>query len=67
MQANDAVVEVVVQARKKHTFVASHRDENMYACVDICVDKVATQLRRFKDRVRDRQGPSLGTIPESTD
>ena len=57
LDADKPVVEIVVQARRKHTFVASHRDDDMYACVDRCLDKIAEQIRRHKDRVRDRQGP----------
>jgi len=29
----------------------------MYACIDQCMDKIKEQVRRHKDRVRDRQGP----------
>jgi len=59
MEADKPAVEIVAQARRKHTFVASHRGENMYACVDECLDKIAEQFRRHKDKVRDRQGPDL--------
>jgi len=65
-EADHYVVEMVAQARRKHTFVASHRDDNMYACVDTCLDKIATQIRRFKDKVRDRHGPALNeALPDS--
>ena len=65
-EADHCVVEIIAQASKKHTFVASQRDANMYACVDMCLDKVAAQIRRFKDKVRDRHGPALSeTLPES--
>jgi putative sigma-54 modulation protein len=60
MQAEKSLVEIVAHAKKKHTFVASQRDDSMYACVDSCLDKISQQLRRHKDRVRDRQGPSHG-------
>jgi putative sigma-54 modulation protein len=64
MEADQAVAELVVTARRKTTFVASHRDEDMYACIDQCLHKIAEQLRRHKDRVRDRQAPPLGqTLP----
>jgi len=58
-EADRPTVEIVVIARRKHTFVASHRgeDEDMYACFDQCLDKVSRQIRRFKDKVRDRHGP----------
>jgi putative sigma-54 modulation protein len=52
------MMEIVATATRKHTFFAKHRDEDMYACVDQCIDKIQEQIRRFKDKVRDRQGPS---------
>jgi ribosome-associated translation inhibitor RaiA len=27
----------------------------MYACIDQCLDKVTTQIRRYKDKVRDHK------------
>jgi len=56
-EAEHSVVEIIAQAARRHTFVATHRDQNMYACVDMCLDKIASQIRRFKDRVRDRHAP----------
>lgn len=55
---DQSAVEVVVTAKRKMTFVAKHRGPDLYACVDGCVDKIVEQLRRHKDKVRDRQGPS---------
>ena len=55
MEKDDSVAEVIVKAAKKHTFVAKARNEDMYAALDQCMDKISTQLRRFKDKVRDRQ------------
>ncbi len=61
-----STVEIVVAAKRKHTFVATHRDDNMYASVDQCLAKIEEQIRRFKDKVRDRQGPSHGDLVEET-
>ncbi|MCE5280428.1 MAG: ribosome-associated translation inhibitor RaiA [Planctomycetaceae bacterium] len=58
IEAEQPKVEIIATARRKNTFVATHRGEDMYACVDQCLDKVSQQVRRHKDRVRDRQGPS---------
>ena len=55
MEAAQSVVEIIVTARRKHTFVATHRHEDMYACADQCVDKIAQQIRRHKDRLRSRR------------
>ncbi len=49
-------VEIIAHAKRKQTFVASHRQDDMYACVDRSFDKISEQLRRHKEKVRDRQG-----------
>ncbi|MHC4981888.1 MAG: ribosome hibernation-promoting factor, HPF/YfiA family [Planctomycetota bacterium] len=56
-EADEFVVEIVVTAKRKSTFVATHRGSDMYASIDQCMDKVVEQLRRHKDKVRRRQGP----------
>ena len=66
MEGNQPTTEIVARARRKHTFVASHRDETMYASIDGCLDKISEQLRRHKDKVRDRQGPGHGETSEMT-
>ncbi len=58
IEAERPVVEIIVTASRKHTFVAKHRAaymEDLYACVDKCFDILAEQLRRFKDKVRDHK------------
>jgi putative sigma-54 modulation protein len=64
MEAEQAVAEIVVQAKRKNTFVATHRNEDMYACIDQCLHKISEQLRRHKDKVRDRQAPSHSEVSE---
>jgi len=59
-EADHSIVEIVAHAKKKHTFVATHRGESLQACLDGCLDKIIEQVRRYKDRVRDRQGPPHG-------
>lgn len=58
--------EVVVEASRANTFVASHRGEDMYGCVDQAIHKVEEQIRRFKDRVRERKGPSHEQVISET-
>ncbi len=53
-----SVAEIIAHAKRKRTFVASAKHENIYAAIDGCLDKITQQLRRFKDKVRDHQGPS---------
>jgi len=65
MEADQAVVEIVVTASRKATFVATHRQEDMYASVDQCLRKITEQLRRHKDKVRDRQTSPLSQSAEA--
>jgi putative sigma-54 modulation protein len=67
LEADKPLTEIVVHAGRKSTFVASVRDEDMYACVDRCIHKIAEQLRRHKDRVRDHHAPSRAQVTEATD
>jgi len=55
VEADKALVEIHVTARQKHTFVAKHREQDLYAAVDHCVDKITEQIRRHKDRVRSHR------------
>jgi putative sigma-54 modulation protein len=39
---------------KKHDFVATGQAEELLAAVDIVIDKMEQQLRKYKERVQDR-------------
>ena len=56
VEAEKPSVEIIVSAKHKNVFVATHRDDDMYACVDQCLHKLSQQLRRHKDRVRHHRG-----------
>ena len=56
-------VEFVVQAEHKHDFVARERHPDVLAAVDLAVDKLALQLRRYKEKIQDhRRTPSTGEV-----
>jgi len=63
VEADLPKVEIVVSASPRATFVASHRDADMYGCVDQCMDKIAQQLRKHKGRLRDHQHPAPDQQP----
>ncbi len=50
-------VELRVSARHKHDFMASAESEELMAGLDIAVDRLEEQLRRYKDRIQSRRGP----------
>jgi putative sigma-54 modulation protein len=56
-------VEFVVQAEHKHDFVARESHSELLAAVDLALDKVQAQLRRYKEKIQDRRRtPSTGEV-----
>jgi putative sigma-54 modulation protein len=57
------VVEFLVSAEHKHDFVASERNNDVLAAVDLVMAKLEGQLRRYKEKVQDhRRTPSVGEV-----
>ena len=55
--------EVVVQAEHKHDLVAREHHAELLAAVDLAVDKLEGQLRRYKEKIQDhRRTPSTGRV-----
>jgi putative sigma-54 modulation protein len=56
-------VEFLVQAEHKHDFVARESHNDVIAAVDLCLNKVQSQLRRYKEKIQDhRRTPSVGEV-----
>ena len=56
-------VEFLVQAEHKHDFVARDSHPDLLAAVDLALDKLALQLRRYKEKIQDhRRTPSVGEV-----
>src|SRR5207237_10356617 len=57
------LVEFLVSAEHKHDFVARESNGDILAAVDLAVDKLEGQLRRYKEKVQDRgRTPSAGEL-----
>ena len=67
MEADQPMAEILVHGGRKSTFVASVRNEDMYACIDQCMHKIAEQLRRHKDRIRGHHAPSRSSVTETSE
>jgi putative sigma-54 modulation protein len=48
------MVDVKVSAEHKHDFVASEQSEDLLAAMDAVIHKLEQQLRRYKEKLRDR-------------
>lgn len=49
--------EMIVHSDGTPPFVASEEKEDIYAAVDLLMDKIERQLRRHKERLRNRKHP----------
>ncbi len=57
-------VEFQVSAEHKHDFVASESHGDIRAAVDLVLEKLEKQLRRYKEKVQDhRRTPAMGDLP----
>lgn len=63
LQKDMKVVEFKVQAEHKHDFVATEKAENVMTAVDLVLEKLEGQLRRYKEKIQDhRRTPSTGQV-----
>jgi putative sigma-54 modulation protein len=63
LKKDQKCVEFVVQAEHKHDIVARESHADLLAAVDLALDKVALQLRRYKEKIQDhRRTPSAGEV-----
>ncbi|GMU80981.1 MAG: ribosome-associated translation inhibitor RaiA [Phycisphaerales bacterium] len=49
--------EIIVHTDGTHPFVASEEHDDVFAAVDVLLDKVENQIRRHKERLRNRKHP----------
>lgn len=49
--------EMIVHAEGAAPFVAREQHEDAYAAVDLMLDKMENQLRRYKEKIRNRKHP----------
>src|SRR5262249_8172281 len=62
---DDKVVELLVSAEHKHDFVASERNKDLLAAVDMVLHKLEQQVRKYKEKIQDhRRTPHTGKVAE---
>lgn len=59
-------VEVQIKAEHSQRFVVTESGEDLYACVDVSVDKIERQLTKLKEKSRHRKGRT-GTSQATSD
>lgn len=53
-------VEFIVHTAGADPFIATEARDDAYAAVDVAMDKIEAQLRRYKERHRNRKHPPRG-------
>ena len=65
-QKDMKVVELAVNAEHKHDFFAKEENPDLYTAVDLVIDKVEHQIRKYKEKIQDhRKTPPMGELPKS--
>lgn len=54
-QREQHLVEFLVQAEHKHDFVAREAHTDLMAAVDLGLDKISMQIRRYKEKLQDHR------------
>ena len=63
LQEEEKLVEFLVKAEHKHDFVATERNKDILAAVDLVVHKLEQQIRKYKEKIQDhRRTPSIGEV-----
>lgn len=67
----EKLVEFLVSAEHKHDFVASERNKDMLAAVDMVLAKLEGQIRKYKEKVQNHhrgtaKGEMAGGRPEES-
>jgi putative sigma-54 modulation protein len=65
-EGNDKVAELVIKARVGGQFVAKEKAEEFYAAIDLLVDKMARQLKKQKEKLKEnhhKAGPEMVVPP----
>ncbi len=63
LKEDEKAVEFLLSAEHKHDFVASARHVDVLAAVDLVLEKLERQVRKYKEKIQDhRRTPSTGDV-----
>ncbi len=52
-------VEFVINVKDKHTVVITQKDKDLYAAIDLAVERAKKNLRRYADKIKDNNNGSI--------
>ncbi|MBN2896090.1 MAG: ribosome-associated translation inhibitor RaiA [Campylobacterales bacterium] len=59
-------IEFTINLAGKNTIVIKQRDDDLYAAIDVAIERVQKALRRHNDRINDHKGESINEIKNAT-
>jgi len=59
--------EFVVNVKDKHTVVITQKDKDLYAAIDIALERVKKNLRRYADKIKDNNNGSIKDLEAQGD
>jgi putative sigma-54 modulation protein len=62
-ESEQFTAEMIVRADRKHTFIASETGPDTFALIDLVVEKLERQLRKHKEKSRNRKHDGKGELP----
>ena len=63
---DEADVELVITVRRGNPIVCHGRSKDLYAAIDIVIDKAEVQLTKFKERRKAHKGEKSASGPNAT-
>ncbi len=52
-------VEFVINVKDKHTVVITQKDKDLYAAIDLALDRAKKNLRRYADKIKDNNNGGI--------
>jgi putative sigma-54 modulation protein len=66
LKDEEKVVEFLVSAEHKHDFVAKESNQDILVAVDLVLEKLERQVRKYKEKITDhhRGTPAMGDVAQ---
>ena len=58
------IVEFVINIKDKNTVVISQKDKDLYAAIDLALERAKKSLRRYADKIKDHNHEGLKSLEE---
>jgi putative sigma-54 modulation protein len=59
--------EFVINVKDKHTVVITQKDKDLYAAIDVALERAKKNLRRYADKIKDNSNGSIKDLEAEAD